>query len=204
LRSGGSLKSFAKATASVIARAIVFPAACLAGFGRYHEIYLCFAEILAFLPGLPGRYLRVAYYRFTLDRVGPDCEIAVGTYFAHATSSLGAKVGIGAYCVLGCVDIGQGSLLASGVQVLSGIKQHARDGSGNLTDEGRSFRRISIGPQCWIGAGAIIAADVGAKATIGPGSVVTQDVPEGANVFGNPARDFTTMAKLMIRKPEQM
>jgi len=197
------VRSFAKAIVSAIARVVVLPAACLAGFGRYHEAYVSFAQALAFLPGRLGSHLRVAYYRFTLDRVGPDCEISVGSYFAHAGASIGPKVGIGAYCVLGYVDIGQGSLLGSGVQVLSGVKQHSRDASGVLTDEGRSFRRISIGPHCWIGAGAIITADVGAKATIAPGCVVLQEVPEGASLFGNPARDFSVQSKLMIRKTEQ-
>jgi virginiamycin A acetyltransferase len=185
------VRSFAKRLFTIAARILVFPAACLAGFGRWHELYLFFAHTLAIVPGIVGSYLRVAYYRFTLDRAGPDCHMAFGSYFAHSSSSLGARVGIGSYCVLGQVDIGQGTLLASHVQVLSGSRQHMRDDVGNLTDEGRRFRRISIGPQCWIGAGAIIMADVGAKANVAPGSVVSQDVPQGASISGNPARNFS-------------
>jgi acetyltransferase-like isoleucine patch superfamily enzyme len=178
-----------------MARALVFLPACLAGFGQWQGPYLFFAQLLALLPGAPGSYLRVAYYSFTLDRVGPDCEIALGSYFAHPAASLGRRVGVGSYCVLGSVDIGDGSLLGSRVQVLSGTRQHTRDGSGFLTDEGRIFQRISIGAHCWVGAGAIVSADVGEKTTIAPGSVVGAPVPQGSTVSGNPARNFSQLMR---------
>ncbi|HEY9140533.1 MAG TPA: acyltransferase [Bryobacteraceae bacterium] len=187
----------AKRLANAIARILVFPAACLAGFGRWHEPYLFFAHTMALMPGIPGNYLRAAYYAFTLTSVGRDCHIAFGSFFAHSGASIGDRVGIGAYCVLGKVDIGEGTLFASLVQVLSGRKQHRRDEAGHLTDEGRIFRRISIGAHCWIGGGAIIMADIGAKATVGSGAVVTQDVPDGATVSGNPARNISTEVKLL-------
>ncbi len=53
--------------AAVAARILMFPAACLAGFGRWHEPYLFFAHSVAIVPGLLGNYLRMAYYKFTLD-----------------------------------------------------------------------------------------------------------------------------------------
>ena len=150
---------------------------------------------MALLPGIPGNYLRAAYYSLTLTSVGRNCHIAFGSFFAHSKASIGDRVGIGAYCVLGRVDIGEGTLLGSGVQVLSGQRQHLRDEAMRLTDEGRVFRQISIGAHCWIGAGAVVAADVGSKATVGPNSVVAQDVPEGATVSGNPARNFSLVVK---------
>jgi maltose O-acetyltransferase len=57
-----------------------------------------------------------------------------------------------------------------------------------LTDEGRTFRRLRVGPHCWIGASSVIMADLGAQVTVGPGSVVARDVPSGATVAGNPSR----------------
>ena len=174
---------------------MVFPAACLAGFGRWRESYIFFAHTMALIPGIPGSYLRVAYYWFTLERVGSDCHLGFGTFFAQSRSSLGNRVGIGPYCVLGQVDIGDGTLLAASVQILSGARQHLRDEQGHLTDEGRSFRRISIGAHCWLGAGAIVLADIGEKATVSPGSVVSQSVPANAVVSGNPARNFSSVLK---------
>ena len=189
------LRLFAKQVAVAVARVLVFPAACLAGFGRWHEPYLFFAHSAAIIPGIPGSYLRVAYYRLTLDGAGRDSHVGFGSYFAHARASFGQKVGIGAYCVFGHVDIGEGTLIGSQVQVLSGSRQHRRDSAGHLTDEGRSFRRIAVGPHCWIGAGAVVLADLGEGASIAPGSVVSQDVPKGATVSGNPARNFGMVIK---------
>ncbi len=189
------LRSFAKHVATVAARILMFPAACVAGFGRWREPYLFFAQVAAILPGLPGSYLRVAYYSFTLDGVGRNCHVGFGSYFAHSSASFGDRVGIGAYCVLGQVDIGEGTQVSSHVQILSGSRQHRRDECGRLTDEGRLFRRITVGAHCWIGAGAIVMADLGEGATIGSGSVVSRDVPQGATVRGNPARDAEMVIK---------
>jgi virginiamycin A acetyltransferase len=189
------VRLFVKRAVTLIARILVFPAACLAGFGRWHEPYIFFANALALIPGIVGSYLRVAYYSFTLDRTGKDCHIGFGSYFAHSAASLGDKVGIGAYCVLGQCDIGEGTLLGSRVQILSGSRQHRRDADGRLTDEGRSFQRIAVGEQCWIGAGAIVTADLGRAVTVGPASVVSQAVSDGGTVSGNPARNFGLVVK---------
>jgi virginiamycin A acetyltransferase len=189
------LKALLKQLALLFARILVLPSACLAGFGRWHEPFTFCAQGYATVPGILGSYLRVAYYGFTLDGVGKDCHIGFGSYFAHSQASMGDDVGMGAYCVLGQVDIGDGTLLASHVQILSGSRQHKRDESGKLTDEGRTFRRIKVGTQCWIGAGAIITADLGEGSTVGPGSVVSQNVPAGATVSGNPARNFAMVVK---------
>lgn len=49
---------------------------------------------------------------------------------------------------------------------------------------------ITIGENCWIGAGAIILGGVtiGEGSTIGAGSVVTRDIPPGVLAAGNPCR----------------
>ena len=189
------MKRIVKRAVSAVALVLVFPSACLTRFGRWHEPYVLFAQVFALGPGIIGSYLRVAYYKLTLESVGQDCHISFGTYFAHSKASLADKVGIGSYCVLGQVDIGEGTLLASRVQVLSGNRQHVRDKDGRLVDEGRSFQRISIGARCWIGAGAILTADVGDNVTVGPGSVIAQRVPAQAVVSGNPARNFSVLIK---------
>ena len=49
---------------------------------------------------------------------------------------------------------------------------------------------ITIGKDCWIGAGSIIVGGVsiGDGTTIGAGSVVTRDIPAGVLAAGNPCR----------------
>jgi len=182
------VKRLVKRGARAVATILVFPAACLAFFGRFHGGFIFFAQALALVPGVLGSYLRVAFYSLTLERCEQDSHIAVGSYFSHAQASVGARVGIGAYCVLGQVDLGDGTLLASGVQILSGASQHIRDAQGQLTDEGRVFLRLRVGSDCWIGANAIIMANLGTQVTVAAGSVVSRDVPPGATVAGNPSR----------------
>ncbi len=54
----------------------------------------------------------------------------------------------------------------------------------------RNEQRVIIGPDVWIGHGAILmpCVSVGTGAIIGSGSVVTKNVPDYAIVAGNPAK----------------
>ena len=54
---------------------------------------------------------------------------------------------------------------------------------------------ITVGRECWIGAGAIILAGVtiGDRTTIGAGSVVTKDIPSDVLAAGNPCRVIRTL-----------
>jgi virginiamycin A acetyltransferase len=182
------VKRFLKASLGFLMRVFVLPLALIAGFGKFHEGFVFGAQFLAPFPGMIGSYLRVAYYSLTLQRCGRDCHIGPGSYFAHATASLGDRVGIGAYCVLGQVHLGEGALLASGVQVISGRAQHARSEAGDLTDEGSVYSDIMIGPESWVGANSVIMANLGPRVTVAAGSVVARDVQPGTTVAGNPAR----------------
>ncbi|HZY37043.1 MAG TPA: DapH/DapD/GlmU-related protein [Mucilaginibacter sp.] len=56
----------------------------------------------------------------------------------------------------------------------------------------RNQHRVIIGPDVWIGHGAILmpGVSVGTGAIIGSGSVVTKNVPDYAIVAGNPAKQI--------------
>ena len=181
------MRKAAKLLVSAVFRVVVFPAALMTAFGRWREPYTFFAHHFAGYSGMLGSYLRIAYYQYTLEKVGADCHIALGSFFANPQSSMGDRVGIGAYCVLGQVSVGDGTIMATGVQIISGSRQHLRDEHGHLTDAGRSFDRIKIGKECWLGAGAIVMANLGDMVTVALGSVVFRDVPPGVVVAGNPA-----------------
>lgn len=169
--------------------AVAFVPALLAGFGRFGATFTLGAHAFANLPGIIGDYLRIAYYRLTLDRCSLESRISFGSFFAHPRAEVGSGVYIGSYCVLGCCTIGHRTQIASHVQILSGRRQHGRDEAGQVTgaDEG-VFQTIAIGEDCWLGAGAIIMAPVGAKTTIGAGSVVVAPVEAEVVAVGNPAR----------------
>jgi len=165
------------------------PAALLSGFGRIRVVFAFFAQAYSQVPGLPGDYLRVAYYSMTLEKCSLESCISFGTFFAHPEASVAERVYIGSYCVIGRAQIGERTQIASGVQILSGSRQHTRDAGGQITgsDQGE-FSTIHIGADCWIGAAAVVMADVGAGSTIGAGAVVSRAIPEGSTAVGVPAR----------------
>ncbi|HEX2534437.1 MAG TPA: sugar O-acetyltransferase [Chitinophagaceae bacterium] len=103
---------------------------------------------------------------------------------------IGSGVFLNFNCVIldvGEVHIGDGTLIAPGVQILAA--DHPRDAAQRKAglELGRPVR---IGRNVWIGAGALIlpGVTIGDDAIVGAGSVVTRDVAPGNTVVGNPAR----------------
>lgn len=165
---------------------LMLPAAALSGFGRIEAAYTLFAHACALIPGIVGDYLRSAYYAMTLRSCSIDCQIGFGSYFSQRQATVGRGAGIGAYCVIGRANLGERCRIGSCVQILSGQHQHVRDVTGRL--QPGELTEINIGADCWIGASAIIMADVGSGATIAAGAVVGLPVPAGTTASGNPAR----------------
>jgi virginiamycin A acetyltransferase len=169
--------------------AVALPMALLSGFGRVHPLFTFWAQACALAPGLPGDYLRIAFYRLTLEDCSQDSRIQFGSFFAHREARVARGVYIGSYCVLGMTQIGERSQIASGVQILSGRKQHPRDAENRIMSSGHgAFETVKIGADCWIGAGSIVMADIGSGTTVGAGSVVVGSIPAGSVAVGNPAR----------------
>ena len=146
-------------------------------------------QLLSLAPGIPGQYLRTAFLRRTVTHCHPSVSIGFGTVFSKTDLSLGENVYIGPFCSFGNVRVGRDTLIAPGVQIPSGGQMH---GIASLTRPIRLqpgvFRQVTIGEDCWIGAGAIVMADVGDHAVIAAGAVVTKSVPEFAIAGGVPAR----------------
>jgi acetyltransferase-like isoleucine patch superfamily enzyme len=183
------LKKLLKSLLHAIFLSFAFPCALLSGFGRIEPIYLFWAHLSAAVPGLPGDYFRIAYYRLTLEACDLESRIEFGSFFAHPQARVGRGVYIGSYCVLGRTHIGDRTQIGSAVQILSGSKQHGRDSEGRiLGSEHGTFETVVVGADCWIGAAAIVMAEVGQGSTIGAGSVVTQPIPAGSVAVGSPAR----------------
>jgi len=79
------------------------------------------------------------------------------------------------------------------VEIPGGAREHERDAQGKLSGL-ISGEGTVVGADCWIGASAIILAEVGAGSTIGAGAVVVKPVPPGSVAVGNPARVIGTSA----------
>jgi maltose O-acetyltransferase len=112
----------------------------------------------------------------------------------HCSYGMNIVFGENVYLNAGCVildsapvHIGSGTMLGPSVQIY--CAEHAKDPA--LRRQGLEIAKpVDIGPEVWIGGGAIILAGVtiGARAIIGAGSVVTRDVAADTIVVGNPAK----------------
>jgi acetyltransferase-like isoleucine patch superfamily enzyme len=144
---------------------------------------------MALLPGAPGRFLRRAFYRWTLDGCAEDVTIEFGAIFSRRSVILSKGVYVGAYALVGSARIGEGTLIGSRVSVLSGGQQHTLLPSGRWshTDASR-LTQIEIGRDNWIGEGAIVLANTGNGCMVAAGSVVSSAVPGHVMVAGNPGR----------------
>jgi len=193
------LKRFIQALALVI----VFLPGLLCGFGHISVIFAFFAQLLALIPGIPGSFCRAAFYKLTLQDCSIDSAIAFGSFFSRRRAIVGRYVSIGCYCIIGQARIGARTQIASHVEI-PGARQHSRDSHGRLSDSSAApDTYIVIGEDCWIGAAAIILANVGSQSTIGAGSVVVKDIPSGVIAVGAPAKPIkpsvVDVARLMER-----
>jgi virginiamycin A acetyltransferase len=184
-----------KRLAQSIALAVVFPSALLCGFGSIERLYTLFAHSHALVPGFIGDFCRAAFYKLTLRGCSIDTTISFGTFFSRRTASVGPFVSIGAFCVIGCARIGARTQIGSHVEIPSGRHGHARDAEGRLV--GSVDDEIVIGADCWVGASAIVMANVGPGTTIGAGSVVVKEIPAGVIAVGNPAQVIRPMHAVM-------
>jgi virginiamycin A acetyltransferase len=183
------VKDAIKILAQCIAIVMLLPWALLCGFGRIPFLFTILAHACSQIPGILGDYARSAFYWMTLRDFSMDARVSFGTFFAHREASVGSRVYVGSYCVLGRTRIGAQTQIASHVQILSGKNQHPRDEAGQIQGaELGEFVELSVGANCWIGAGAIVMADIGDGSTIGAGAVVTNTIPASSVAVGNPAR----------------
>jgi virginiamycin A acetyltransferase len=151
--------------------------------------FLLTMEYLAALPGMMGVYLRQAFLQRTLAKCGSDSYFGWLSTFSMPQASVGDNVCIGRGCRIGFAAIGSHVLLADGSQILSGGREHGLPEDGKPPqDQLQTFRRVTVGNGVWVGANAVIMADVGDFAIIGAGAVVNKPVPPRTVAVGIPAR----------------
>jgi len=147
--------------------------------------WACF---LSLIPGKIGSYLRVAFYRFTLESMSPQVYVGFGSFFSKREARVGEEVSIGGYCIIGQASIGERVEIASRVSILSGRHQHLEQIKSNDRSLNSKFEKISIGSGSWIGEGAVVMADIGEKCIVGAGAVVAKPFDNNTILAGNPAR----------------
>jgi virginiamycin A acetyltransferase len=148
-----------------------------------------FSQFLSLIPGKIGSYCRIAFYRLSMTSCHEECVIGFATLFSQHDTEIGKGVYIGPQCNIGMCKIGENSLIASGVHIMSGSGQHNFDDIDSpIQQQGGNYSKIEIGEDSWIGNGSLIMANVGKKCIIGAGSVVTKDVDDFSIMVGNPAK----------------
>lgn len=154
----------------------------LVGFGTI-------SKGLSLIPGLGGMWLRRAWYKATLSHCGENLYIDFLGAIRTPKTSIGNNVYIGHGCWVGWADIGDDVLLGGHIVVLSGARQHEfeRTDIPMRLQEGHAIQ-VKIGRDVWVGAEAIIAADVSEGCVVGLGSVVTKTHPAYSVIVGVPAR----------------
>ena len=182
-----------KLSVDAICRALVAPLALLCALeakaGSRDTIFTLSAQLCALVPGLPGVFVRRAFYRLTLDSCGESFFVGFGAIFSHRAARVAEDVYIGPYAVLGCCHLGRGSLIGTRCSILSGGSLHSLDRSGRwMPTDARRFQTIHIGEYAWLGEASVVLADIGASAMVVAGAVVSAAVPPSVVVAGNPAR----------------
>jgi virginiamycin A acetyltransferase len=86
------------------------------------------------------------------------------------------------------VHLERNVLLAAGVHIPSGRHTHNIDIASPIRDQGTARQTVRIGAGTWIGAGAVVMADVGQDSIVGAGAVVTKPIPSRVMAAGVPAR----------------
>ena len=147
------------------------------------------SQWMSLVPGKLGNLLRAAFYSAVLEECDRTVTICFGTLLAKTGTRIGPHVYIGPYCQLGLVTIGRDTLIAPTVQIPSGPRTHRYDSLEiPIRHQGCDGTRITIGDNCWLGAGSIVMADVGSHSVIGAGSVVTKPIAEKTVAAGVPAQ----------------
>lgn len=174
--------------------AVVSPAAATAVlegrvFPHSERLFTLWGQSLALVPGVPGIFLRRAYYRLTLQRCASRFSVGFGTFFSHRRVVVEEDVYIGAYSIVGSAVLRRGCSIGSKSSVISGSHLHVRERDGRWapSDLGR-LEQIEIGEHALIGEGCLVMANIGHNALVAAGAVVSGRVAPGVVVAGNPAR----------------
>lgn len=144
------------------------------------------SETLSLIPGEVGVLVRRAAYGRTIARCGADLSIGFGTVLTHPGIEIGDHVYTGRHCLVALSRIGDDTMLADQVRIISGNHGMARGVPMRL--QASSYERVEIGSDVWIGTGTTVLASIGQGTIVGAGSVVTKPVPADVVAAGVPAK----------------
>ena len=149
------------------------------------------SQLISLVPGKFGSYLRVAFYRMTIEHCDPTATIGFGVMLSKCKTRIGKHVYIGPRCILGWVSLDDDVLLGPNVQIPSGQKIHTFDRLDiPVRNQPSQPTMVSIGSDVWVGAGSVVMADIGAQAIVGANSTVTRTILPQQIAVGSPAQSI--------------
>ena len=155
-----------------------------------NRAFLAASESIGRVPGMRGVFARQAFYRVLLSHCGKDVYFGWQSVFSMREASVGDNAYIGRRCGIGFGHIGANVMLADGVQILSGGREHGIAGTNDGThqEQVQSYVRVVVENGAWLGTNAVVMADVGRATVVGAGAVVTKPIPPRSVCVGVPAR----------------
>lgn len=156
---------------------------------RADHVLQTYSQALSALPGLTGQFVRRAFYSAVLTECHAESCIQWGAVFSSADVRIARGVYIGARCMIGRAMLDEHVTIGSNVDILSGRNQHGFDDPDTpVQDQPGRYEHVHVGTNTWIGNGAIVMADIGARSVVAAGSVVAKNLPDDVIAAGNPAR----------------
>jgi acetyltransferase-like isoleucine patch superfamily enzyme len=165
---------------------LVLPMALVSRLSDF--LFLTCSQFLAMVPYALGTSMRYEFYKFSLRSCGTNVMVGFGTVFLYRDVEIGDHVLIGMYNTVHHCDFHSYTLTAEGCRFLSGSHyHHFHTREKPMALQGGALRRISVGPDAWVGTNAVVMANVAEGAIVAAGAVVTKDVESHAIVGGVPA-----------------
>jgi acetyltransferase-like isoleucine patch superfamily enzyme len=125
-----------------------------------------------------------------LPAFGAGVVLHQGANLEDQRTTFGSDVWVSVNCYLDYCTVGDSVLIGPNAVILSGGRVHRTENlelpikrQGNLEKS-----PTVIGTGAWVGAAAVVMADICEHAIVGAGAVVTKPVPPYAVVAGNPAQ----------------
>ncbi len=154
-----------------------------------HVLFSMFGEFLSLIPSFPGYFSRGCYYQMTLAKADVELFLAFGSYISKIETKIGKGVGIGGHSIIGLAEIGDNTVIANFVSILSGSRQHNFDDpNASIADSNNHFNKMIVGSDVFIGDQSVVMANIGDKSIIGAGSIVVKEIPPYSIAVGNPAK----------------
>ena len=136
--------------------------------------------------------------------IGDGCFVGRNTavYCKDGDIVIEEGANIGMNCVLSSLRrlvIGRETLISADCYLVSGGGYDYTQADEKIIDQKGDFANnpVEIGPNCWIGAKAVIldGASVGEGSVIGAGAVVTKEIPARSVAVGSPAKVIKEIGK---------